>query len=120
LSRDAESRVQDILDAIARCRDYRPYLDGEGSLRAMAYDAVLRNLAVIGEAVRGLPDSAKTQEHVPWASVAGLRNIVVHEYFRVDPAIIVDIVDNHLGALGSALTAPSASSDGEPSSGPRA
>jgi uncharacterized protein with HEPN domain len=49
----------------------------------MAYDAVLRNLAVIGEAVRSLP--RETMPDVPWASIAGLRNIVVHEYFRVNP-----------------------------------
>ncbi len=40
---------------------------------------------------------------VPWASIAGLRNIVVHEYFRVDPDLILDIVDNQLGPLGQRL-----------------
>jgi uncharacterized protein with HEPN domain len=52
----------------------------------MAYDAVLRNLAVIGEAVRSLPgETREAMPDVPWASIAGLRNIVVHEYFRVIP-----------------------------------
>ena len=66
----------------------------------MAYDAVLRNLAVVGEAVRSLPDDFK-QEHadIPWASIAGLRNVVVHEYFRVNPDMIRDIVDNQLAPL---------------------
>lgn len=66
----------------------------------MAYDAVLRNLAVVGEAVRSLPDDFK-QEHAdtPWASIAGLRNVVVHEYFRVNPDMIRDIVDNQLAPL---------------------
>jgi len=66
----------------------------------MAYDAVLRNLAVVGEAARSLPDDFK-QEHadIPWASIAGLRNVVVHEYFRVNPDMIRDIVDNQLAPL---------------------
>jgi len=66
----------------------------------MAYDAVLRNLAVVGEAARCLPDDFK-QEHadIPWASIAGLRNVVVHEYFRVNPDMIRDIVDNQLAPL---------------------
>lgn len=66
----------------------------------MAYDAVLRNLAVVGEAVKSLPDDFK-QEHadMPWTSIAGLRNVVVHEYFRVNPDLIRDIIDNQLAPL---------------------
>jgi uncharacterized protein with HEPN domain len=66
----------------------------------MAYDAILRNLAVIGEAVKALPDDFK-REHggTPWPSIAGLRNVVVHEYFRVNPDMIRDIVDNQLAPL---------------------
>ena len=66
----------------------------------MAYDAVLRNLAVVGEAVKSLPDDFKHEhEDIPWASIAGLRNVVVHEYFRVNPEMIRDIVDNQLAPL---------------------
>ncbi|MDQ2756746.1 MAG: DUF86 domain-containing protein [Actinomycetota bacterium] len=47
---------------------------------------MLRNLAVIGEAGRSLPTETKeSMPAVPWASIAGLRNIVVHEYFRAIP-----------------------------------
>lgn len=70
----------------------------------MAYDAILRNLAVIGEAVRALPEQTKsTIPGVPWASIAGLRNVVIHEYFRIDTDMIIDIIDEHLGALATAL-----------------
>jgi uncharacterized protein with HEPN domain len=40
---------------------------------------------------------------IPWTSIAGLRNIVVHEYFRVNPELISDIVDNNLDQLAKAL-----------------
>ena len=40
---------------------------------------------------------------VPWASIAGLRNVVVHECFRIDPDLISDIVDNHLARLAAAI-----------------
>lgn len=40
---------------------------------------------------------------VPWASIAGLRNIVVHEYFRVNPDLILDIVDRELVHLADAI-----------------
>ncbi len=70
----------------------------------MAYDALLRNLAVIGEAVRSLPsETREAMPDVPWASIAGLRNIVVHEYFRVNPDLILDIVDHELADLARAI-----------------
>lgn len=78
---------------------YRDHLDSV-EFGAMAYDAVLRNLAVIGEAVKALPDEFKVEHAgVPWSSIAGLRNVVVHEYFRVDPDMVRDIVDHQLAAL---------------------
>lgn len=70
----------------------------------MAYDAVLRNLAVIGEPVKVLPEDVKAAHvDVPWASIAGLRNVVVHEYFRVDPDLVRDILVHHLTMLASAI-----------------
>ena len=91
--------MEDIQAAIARCLVYRDRLDS-AELGEMAYDAILRNLAVIGEAVKALPDDFK-RDHagIPWPSIAGLRTVVVHEYFRVDPDMIRDIVDNQLAPL---------------------
>ncbi|MBY3551893.1 DUF86 domain-containing protein [Modestobacter lapidis] len=66
----------------------------------MAYDAVLRNLAVVGEAVKSLPEDFKRKHaDTPWNSIAGLRNVVVHEYFRVNADMIRDIVNNQLAPL---------------------
>ncbi|MBK8460954.1 MAG: DUF86 domain-containing protein [Micropruina sp.] len=92
-----------MLHAIQRCQDYQPYLTSD-AFGSMAYDAVLRNLAVIGEAVRSLPSETRDRmSEVPWAAIAGLRNIVVHEYFRVNPELILDIVDHQLGPLAERL-----------------
>ncbi len=103
MTRAANERVQDILAAIDRCSKYREYLDSPDHC-AMAYDAVLRNLAVIGEAVRALPLEFKAERpRTPWASIAGLRNTVIHEYFRVDLDLIRDIVDNELTTLAETL-----------------
>ena len=65
---------------------------------------MLRNLGDIGEAVRALPPEVRgAMPDVPWASIPGLRNIVIHEYFRVNPDLILDIVDNQLGPLAQRL-----------------
>jgi uncharacterized protein with HEPN domain len=102
----ADERIDDILAAIERCVTYREFLESADH-SAMAYDAVLRNLAVIGEAVRALPSEFKAERPLtPWASIAGLRNIVIHEYFRVNLDLIRDIVDNDLTALAETLRGP--------------
>ena len=71
----------------------------------MAADAVERNLQVIGEAVTQLP-AAVTDAHpqIAWPAIRGMRNILVHEYFGIDHAIIRDVITNHLGPLASALS----------------
>lgn len=103
MTRPDQERFSDIVSAIERCQSYAPHLQS-GEFAAMAYDAVLRNLAVIGEAVRALPAETRDQiPDVPWAAIAGLRNVVVHEYFRVDRDLILDIVDNQLGPLAERL-----------------
>lgn len=108
MSRSPNERFDDILSAIERCRSYRSFLgSSNGQLTEMAFDATLRNLAVIGEAVRALPaETIESMPDVPWTSIAGLRNIVVHEYFRVNPELISDIVDNYLDQLSEALEEP--------------
>lgn len=105
MSRSSGERLADVLAAIDRTLLYRPRLqDEDPAVASMAYDAVLRNLAVIGEAVRSLPDEVRARAmDVPWASIAGLRNVVVREYFRVDRAVIEDIIDRELVALQQAI-----------------
>jgi Uncharacterized conserved protein len=66
-------------------------------------DAVLYNLVVIGEAAAQLP--AETREmasEIPWTKIIGLRNLIAHEYFRVDLDIIQTIIREQLDALEAA------------------
>ena len=105
MSRSAQERFDDILNAIERCTNYREYLDApDEQLAAMAYDAVLRNLAVVGEAVRALPaEVISSIPDVPWAAIAGLRNVVIHEHFRVRPDLVREILDSELMPLADVL-----------------
>jgi uncharacterized protein with HEPN domain len=67
-------------------------------------DAVLYNLAVIGEAANALA-AAIGDRHpdLPWAEMKGMRNIVVHEYFGVSPRILWETVTSDLPALEEKL-----------------
>ena len=83
-------RVEDILEAIARIERYIGDLSFEQfAADQKTVDAVVRTLEVIGEAVRHLPaDQEPLPAGVPWTDIAGMRNILIHEYFGVDVSII--------------------------------
>lgn len=63
-------------------------------------DAVVRNLEIIGEAVKKLPPQTKRDHpEVEWKKIAGLRDILVHDYFGIDMDIVWDVVQNKLPVL---------------------
>ncbi|MFD6856852.1 DUF86 domain-containing protein [Rhodococcus sp. NPDC060090] len=66
----------------------------------MAYDAVIRQLGIVGEAAGRLSDGAKASvTGIPWPKIIGFRNLVVHEYFRLDFDEISVIVEEFLEPL---------------------
>ena len=68
-------------------------------------DAVAYNLLVIGEAVKSLSAEIRDADpDVPWSDVAGMRDLLAHEYFRVDAAIVEQTVRKDLAALDTAIT----------------
>ena len=67
-------------------------------------DAVVYNLLVIGEAVKAL-DAGVRDAHpeVPWADIAGMRDLLAHEYFRVAAGIVEQTVRRDLAPLERAV-----------------
>ena len=52
-------------------------------------NAVIRSIEVIGEATKNIPKSIRNKYHsVPWKKMAGMRDIMIHEYFGVDVEIV--------------------------------
>jgi uncharacterized protein with HEPN domain len=88
--REWRLRVEDILDAIARIQRYVEGLTFEQfQADQKTIDAVVRNLEIIGEAVRHLSASQeRLPGETPWVDIAGMRNILIHEYFGIDLKII--------------------------------
>ncbi len=69
-------------------------------------DAVIRNLQVLAESTKRLSDEVKSaRPEIEWASIAGLRNVLVHAYFEVDLNVVWGIVNTDLPRLKEAVLA---------------
>lgn len=79
--------------------------EGKFSRSITIQDATVCRLEIIGEAVRNLPDSFR-KEHVkiPWKKIAGLRDILIHEYFGVDMGLVWKIAHKDLPKLKKQIT----------------
>jgi uncharacterized protein with HEPN domain len=70
----------------------------------MAQDAVIRNFEVIGEAVKRIPESLKEERpDIPWRRIAGLRDVLIHQYLRVDLEAVWAIVRDDLPEFKQAV-----------------
>jgi uncharacterized protein with HEPN domain len=99
--RDWRLRVDDILEAIGRITQYTVGMTWETfSADQKTLDAVIRNIEVIGEAARNLPDDIVIQyPEVPWAEMRAMRNVLIHEYFLISVPILWHTVNQNLAPL---------------------
>jgi len=109
--RDSRLLVADMLESIARIRRYVAGMDFDAFLEdERTCDAVVRNVEIIGEASKQVPEEFK-QAHpeLPWQQMAGMRNRIVHDYTGVDLAIVWEVAQKALPVLQSQLEALAAS-----------
>ena len=81
-------------------------------------DAIIRNLEVIGEAVKHLPTRIRRRHReIGWKKIAGLRDILIHEYFAIDYDILWDVVTREVPELRRQILAVIESEQHPPSLG---
>ncbi len=101
MQRELNTYLSDIIDAIRKIEKYTTDLCFNDFIEdELVQDGVVRNLEVIGEAVKKIPEDVRRDKpQIDWRKVAGLRDILIHEYFAVDFEIIWDVVKNKIPEL---------------------
>ena len=93
MPRDFEVYLEDIREAIAKIQSYTSDFTRETFAQdGRTIDAVVRNLLIIGEAAKMVPDSIRANyPKIEWKKIAGLRDILAHHYLDVDLDIVWDV-----------------------------
>ncbi len=106
MSRGEQERLRDIKDSIVAIHGHlgrarkQPYAEDD----ALLHDALLFQFVVIGEAVKNLaPATRNSEPDIPWADVAGLRDLIAHEYFKIEIDRVLAIVERDIPPLERAI-----------------
>lgn len=101
MSRNVQLYLEDIVNSCAKVLRYAQGMTFEQFVAdEKTFDAVARNLQIIGESVKNIPQDMRDRApEIEWRKIAGLRDILAHAYFQVENEIIWDIVQTKVQPL---------------------
>ncbi|MEK9130013.1 MAG: DUF86 domain-containing protein [Patescibacteria group bacterium] len=93
--------LKDILDSINKIEQYvKKKTKNEFLKNYEKQDAIMKRIEIIGEAIKNIPIGIKKKyPEIPWKDIAGMRNILVHEYFGVCMERVWDTAKNDIPKL---------------------
>jgi uncharacterized protein with HEPN domain len=105
MSRENKHFLNDIVKCAGKIEKYIADIDFDNFISDdMRIDSVLRNLEIIGEAVKRLPDGIKLEmPEVEWKKISGLRDVLIHAYFNINLKIIWDIAKENIPSLKKSI-----------------
>lgn len=110
-----------LLDMLLAARKVRDFIQGisweQFQSDEIVQNAIMRQIQIIGEAARKVsPQCQQAHPEIPWEGIIGMRNRLVHEYFRIIPERVWDVVEKdipELIRLVEPLVPPDESSEAE-------
>ncbi len=101
MKRDIRLYLQDIWESILAIEDYiGTFTEDEFYKNRQVQDAILRRLEIIGEAVKNVDEAVRNRyPAIPWKKIAGMRDVVIHEYFGVSLKRVWNVVKKDLPDL---------------------
>ena len=103
--REDVRRLQDILEAITLIEKYTAGGRAEFDQSDLVRVWVVHHIEIIGEAARAMTAELRTAHpEIPWAPISAMRNILVHQYFDIDPEEVWSVVARDLPTLKQQIT----------------
>ena len=101
MSRDELMYLQDIVESCDRILRYTSNLTKEQLIEdEKTYDAVVRNLEILGEAAKHVSDELRVKiPNIEWRKISGMRDLLAHAYFGIDNNILWDVIKNKIPHL---------------------
>ncbi|MDE3091810.1 MAG: DUF86 domain-containing protein [Chloroflexota bacterium] len=100
MSRDFRLYLDDMFTAAEKVLEFTRGYSRDRFVEDAKTCAVVRNLEIIGEATKNIPTEIRDRHaDVEWRKIAGLRDIVAHQYFGIDEDIVWDIVQHQIPGL---------------------
>ena len=98
--KDDKVFLYNILESIIKIETYTNSGKDEFMTSGIIQDAVIRNLEIIGEATKRVSQGLKEQTNeIPWRQMAGLRDVLIHDYMGISLKIVWNVVQNELPQL---------------------
>jgi uncharacterized protein with HEPN domain len=102
--KDARIYLIHIRECLTRIENYTQQGQNDFMNNILIQDAVLRNLEVMGESIKQLLEDWKaSQPNIEWVKIGDFRNVLAHDYLRVDLDVVWTIIENYLPGLEEAI-----------------
>ena len=101
MQREPKVYLEDIYAAALKIKNFTNGLSYDEFLEnELVSDAVIKNILVIGEATKKVPEEIRSRNHhIEWRKMAGMRDMMIHGYFSINYRIVWDVVHNKIPIL---------------------